>query len=324
MDWLLKATTPTEKILVMLVAVALFALVMAALLFISDSLPRWLPAVGFLLPVVVMLTFGLVWPALKTVYDSFQNAAGTAPVGLANYQRVLTEPGFQVVLGNTLVWTIAVPILSTIFGLLYAVLVDRTRFEKFAKTLIFLPMAISMVGAAIIWKFVYQHKPAGGKQIGLLNQILVSVGIEPQQFLLNPPWNTAFLIIIMVWIQTGFAMTILSASIKAIPDEINEAAAIDGSKGWSTFINITVPSIRPALIVVITTIAMATLKVFDIVRTATGGQFNTSVVANEFYSQKFSAGDNGIAATMAVILFVLVIPIVVYNVRQMRISETER
>lgn len=324
MDWLLKATTPGEKILVMLVAIALFAAVMAVILFISETLPRWTPAVGFLIPTVLMLAFGLLWPGIRTIFDSFRDAAGREPVGFANYVEVLTNPNFQVILLNTLAWVVAVPLFSTIFGLLYAVLVDRTRFEKFAKTLIFLPMAISMVGASIIWKFVYQFKPASAPQTGFANQILVWLGLPPQQFLLNPPWNTAFLIVIMVWIQTGFAMTILSASIKAIPDEITEAAQIDGATGVRTFFHVTVPSIRPALIVVITTIAMATLKIFDIVRTATGGQFNTSVIANEFYSQKFSQGQNGISATLAVILFVLVIPIVIYNVRQMRISEGER
>ncbi|MCC2592756.1 sugar ABC transporter permease [Tessaracoccus sp. OS52] len=324
MDWLLNASSPAEKILVMVFAIALFSAVMAAVLFLSDRLPKWLPAIGFLLPTVLMLTFGLLWPAIKTIYDSFLDAASRESVGFDNYTEVLTEPNFQVILVNTLVWTISVPLFSTVFGLLYAVLVDRTRFEKFAKTLIFLPMAISMVGASIIWKFMYEYRPANVGQTGLINQFLVWLGLEPYQFLLNPPWNTGFLIVIMIWIQTGFAMTILSASIKAVPDEINEAASIDGATGLNTFFFVTVPSIRPALIVVITTIAMATLKVFDIVRTATGGNFQTSVIANEFYSQKFSQNNNGISAALAVILFVLVIPIVVYNVRQMRISETER
>ncbi len=324
MDWLLKATTPVEKILVMLVAIALFAAVMAVILFVSESLPKWTPAVGFLVPTLIMLAFGLLWPGIRTIFDSFRDAAGRESVGVQNYVTVLTNPDFQIILLNTLAWVVAVPLFSTIFGLLYAVLVDRTRFEKVAKTLIFLPMAISMVGASIIWKFVYQFKPAAADQTGFANQILVWLGLPPQQFLLNPPWNTGFLIIIMIWIQTGFAMTILSASIKAIPDEIVEAAQIDGATGIRTFFSITVPSIRPALIVVVTTIAMATLKVFDIVRTATGGQFRTSVIANEFYTQKFSQGNNGIAATLAVLLFVLVIPIIIYNVRQMRISEGER
>jgi len=324
MDWLLKAETPIEKILLMLFAIALFLAVMSLILFASEKLPRWLPAVGFLVPTVIMVTFGLLWPGIRTVMDSFRDPAGREGVGVENYVTVLTNPDFQLILLNTVAWVVAVPMFSTIFGLLYAVLVDRTRFEKVAKTLIFLPMAISFVGASIIWKFVYQYKPPSTNQIGFANQLLVWLGLEPNQFLLTPPWNTAFLIVIMIWIQTGFAMTILSASIKAIPDEIVEAAQIDGATGVRTFFSITIPSIRPALIVVVTTIAMATLKVFDIVRTTTGGQFDTSVIANEFYSQKFSQGNNGIAATLAVVLFILVIPIIIYNVRQMRISEGER
>jgi alpha-glucoside transport system permease protein len=221
---------------------------------------------------------------------------------------------------------ILVPIVSTIVGLVYAVVVDRTRFEKLAKTLIFLPMAISMVGASIIWRFVYEFKPnqAGVNQTGLLNQILVWIGLEPQQFLLNTPVNNFFLIAVMVWIQTGFAMTILSAAIKAIPDDIIEAARLDGLSGTGMFRHITVPSIRPALVVVVTTIAMGTLKVFDIVRTMTGGQFQTSVVANEFYTQSFRQNNAGLGAALAVILFVLVIPLVIYNVRQMRMVEEIR
>ena len=205
-------------------------------------------------------------------------------------------------------------------------LVDRTRFESLAKTLIFLPMAISLVGASIIWKFVYEYRPDQGniQQIGLANQILVWLGLEPYQFLLNQPWNTLFLIAVMIWIQAGFAMTVLSAAIKAIPDDITEAARLDGLHGVGMFRFITVPSIRPALVVVLTTIAMGTLKVFDIVRTMTGGNFNTSVVAYEFYTQSFRAQNAGLGAALAVILFVLVIPIIVYNVRQLRLSEEIR
>jgi alpha-glucoside transport system permease protein len=243
-----------------------------------------------------------------------------------NYSRALTEGQFQGVLANTAIWVILVPLGSTLIGLVYAVLVDRTRYEKLAKALVFIPMAISMVGASIIWKFVYEFKPnqPGVKQTGLLNQVLVWIGLEPQQFLINSPWNTMFLIVVMVWIQTGFAMTVLSAAIKAIPDDIVEAARLDGLHGLKMFRFITVPSIRPALVVVLTTIAIGTLKVFDIVRTMTGGQFGTQVIANEFYTQAFRQNNKGLAAALAVILFILVIPIVIYNVRQLRRSEEIR
>jgi len=188
---------------------------------------------------------------------------------------------------------------------------------------VFLPMAISMVGAGVIWKFVYEYRPdqPGVKQIGLLNQLLVLLGPDPQQFLLHSPSNNLYLIVVMIWIQAGFAMTVLSAAIKAIPDDIIEAARLDGVNAWSMFRKITLPSVQPTVIVVLTTIGIATLKVFDIVRTMTGGQFKTSVVANEFYSQTFRADNQGLGAALAVLLFLLVIPVVAYNIRQVRQSE---
>ena len=311
----------------MVFAVALFAAAMGIILFGVSRIKRprkWMLAAAFVGPAVLGLLFGLVYPALTTIKASFYDAQGKNFIGADNYTRALTEDAFQKVLGNTAVWVILVPLLSTVIGLIYAILVDRSKFEKFAKALIFLPMAISMVGASIIWKFVYEYKAKGVPQTGLLNQILVWMGLEPQQFLLNAPINTFYLIIVMVWIQTGFAMTVLSAAIKAIPDETIEAANVDGATGMRLFWQITVPSVRSAIIVVLTTIAMATLKAFDIVRTMTGGQFDTSIVANEFYTQTFGRQAQGIGAALAVLLFVLVMPLIVYNVRQMRISEGER
>ena len=326
MDWLMQPTTSVEKFIVMFIAIALFALVMAAVLLLVDrpSLPRWIAAGGYLGPALVLIVLGLLIPAVMTVRNSLYNNSLSEFVGLENYITIFTQDLFLTVLRNTFLWVLLVPLLSTGLGLVYAVLVDRTRFEKLAKTLIFLPMAISMVGASIIWKFVYEYKTKEVPQTGLLNQLLVLVGLEPQQFLLNAPINTFYLIIVMVWIQTGFAMTVLSAAIKAIPDETIEAANVDGATGLRLFWQITVPSVRSAIIVVLTTIAMATLKAFDIVRTMTGGQFDTSIVANEFYTQTFGRQAQGIGAALAVLLFVLVMPLIVYNVRQMRISEGER
>ncbi len=329
MDWLKYPDTAAGKLTLMVLAIILFVVVMGAILLVIDRprrVPRWAVTAGFVGPAVVMVVFGLVYPAIRTVQASFQDAAGTEYVGLENFKIALTEPMFQQVLRNTAIWVILVPIVSTFIGVVYAVLVDRTRFEKAAKALVFLPMAISMVGASIIWRFVYEYRPAEQDipQIGLLNQLLVWLHLPPQQFLLNEPWNTFFLIVVMIWIQTGFAMTVLSAAIKAIPDDIIEAARLDGLTGIRMFRYITVPSIRPALIVVLTTIGIGTLKVFDIVRTMTGGQFGTSVVANEFYTQAFRQYNAGMGAALAVILFILVIPIVVYNVRQLRFAEEIR
>ena len=316
-------STP-EKLLQMVIAVALFYGVVALILLATQRLRsrsgERVQTAAFLAPSLLLIGVGLLYPAGVTVYDSLFGAAIFDPpfVGLDNYQRLFTDSNQLEVLRNTLFWVVLTPLLSTGIGLLYAVLVDRASFEKFAKALLFLPMAISMVGASIIWKFVYDYKSGESTQIGLLNQILDWLGLETYNFLLNEPWNTFFLIVILVWIQAGFAMTLLSASIKAIPEDIVEAARLDGVSGWKMFRHITAPSIRPTLIVVLTTITIATLKVFDIVQTATGGNFGTSVLAYEFYRQSFVANNNGLAAAIAVVIFVLVMPIVIYNVRQMR------
>ncbi len=329
MDFLLNANSAGEKIVVMLIAIALFVAVMGIILFAVDkprNVPGWLAAVAFLGPTVVLIGFGLVRPALITIYQSFFDRTSESFVGFDNFAQLFASQDLRQVLYNTIAWVFVVPILSAFLGLLYAVLVDRSPFESWAKALVFLPMAISFVGAGIIWRFIYEFRADLGdiEQIGLANQLLVWFGFDPYQFLLNWPWNTFFLIAVMIWIQTGFAMTILSAAIKAIPDDMLEAARLDGVNGWQMFRFITIPGIRPALVVVLTTIAIATLKVFDIVRTMTGGQFGTSIVANEFYTQAFRMGDTGLGAALAVILFILVVPIVVYNVRQMRLSEEVR
>lgn len=320
-----------HKLILMLIAIALFAAVMGAILWLVDKpkkIPGWVVAAGFVGPAVLALAFGLLYPAFLTINTSFQNRNDENVmeyVGFQNYETAFSNPAFQAVLRNTALWVLLVPLLSTFIGLVYAVVVDRTRFERIAKTLVFMPMAISMVGASIIWRLVYEARQSGGNQTGLMNQILVLFGVTPfDPRLETPPINTLYLIVVMIWIQTGFAMTVLSAAIKAIPDDIIEAAKLDGLSGFGMFRHITVPSIRPALVVVLTTIAMGTLKVFDIVRTMTNGNYETSVVANEFYNQSFRLSNQGLGAALAVLLFIIVIPIIIYNVRQMRLSEAIR
>lgn len=310
----------------MALVIALFAVVMGVILLGAGRVRRraeLTQALSFVLPALALLSVGLIYPAVRTIYQSFFDRTSANFVGFDNYSQVFTDPVMLSVLRNTAIWVILTPILSTVIGLVYAVLVDRSRIEAVAKAVIFLPMAISLVGASIIWKFVYEFRPnqQGIEQIGLLNQVLVWLGLEPQQFLINSPLNTLLLIVVMVWVQAGFAMTVLSAAIKAIPSDITEAGQLDGLTGFKMFRYITVPSIRPALVVVVTTIAIGTLKVFDIVRTMTGGQFDTNVVAFDFYRQGFQLLNTGIASSLAVLLFILVIPIVVYNVRQMRKAE---
>ncbi|MCR6688394.1 sugar ABC transporter permease [Cellulomonas sp.] len=316
-----------DKLVQMVVALVAFAAVIGVILLVVHLLERrgarrvaW----WFIGPTILLIVVGLVYPALRTIWRSLYDAAGTTFIGLGNYTDIFTSDDQLVVLRNTVLWVLVTPFVATVVGLVYAILVDGAKGEAAAKALIFLPMAISFVGASIIWKFMYEYRfydptvANNPRQIGFINQIIVWLGGSPQNFLLNSPLNNFFLIAVMIWIQAGFAMTILSAAIKAIPAEITEAARLDGVSSLEMFRFVTVPSIRPTLIVVLTTIAIGCLKVFDIVRTMTAGQFGTSVVANEFYTQSFSAGNQGLGAALAVLLFVLVVPIIVYNVRHLR------
>lgn len=273
--------------------------------------------VGFLSPAIFLLGIGLIYPTIQTTIQAFMNSRGTRFVGLENFIWIFTQDtGIRTVL-NTVVWVLVVPVVSTIFGLAYAVFIDKSRGEKIFKVLVFMPMAISFVGASIIWRFVYAVRPAGQEQIGLLNQVVVWLGGEPVAWISNAPWNTFFLIVVLIWIQTGFAMVILSAAIKGVPIEQLEAAELDGTNPWQSFINVTVPGIRSSLVVVLTTISIASLKVFDIVRTMTAGANETSVIANEMYSQ-WQGFEVGRSAAFAVVLFVMVLPIVIYNARQIK------
>ncbi|WP_445256069.1 carbohydrate ABC transporter permease [Nocardioides aurantiacus] len=315
-----------EKLLQMCLAIGLFGAVVVALLVLADRLrsrrSEGVQTLLFVLPAVLVIALGLLYPALRTIYESFRDASSTSFVGLENYRTIVTDENQLGVLRNTAIWVVVTPLLATFVGLVYAILVDRSRFEKLAKVLVFLPMAISLVGASLIWKFVYDYRAAENAQIGLLNGILKAVGLDTYRFLLTEPWNTLFLVVIMIWVQAGFAMTVLSAAIKAIPGDVVEAARLDGASAVQMFRHITVPSIRPSLVVVLTTISIATLKVFDIVRTTTGGNFDTSVLAYEFYVQSFRSFNGGLGAALAVLLFLLVTPIVAYNVRQLRRLET--
>lgn len=301
---------------------ALIAAVLGGLFFYLDYRSKrgagyLFQLVGFLAPAVILLAVGLIYPTIGTTIQAFQDNRSRNFVGLDNFIWIFTQPfGIRVVL-NTIVWVLVVPALSTIFGLAYAAFIDKSRGEKVFKALVFMPMAISFVGASIIWRFVYTAKPVDQEQIGLLNQIVVWFGGEPVFWLQNSPWNTFFLIIVLIWIQTGFAMVILSAAIKGVSAEQLEAAELDGTNAWQRFMNVTVPGIRPALIVVLTTISIASLKVFDIVRTMTAGANETSVVANEMYTQ-WKGFEVGRSAAFAVVLFLLVMPIIIYNARQIK------
>ncbi|MEO3859451.1 sugar ABC transporter permease [Acrocarpospora sp. B8E8] len=310
------------KLVQLLIGVVAFFAFIGLMLLLLDRAPMRqrarLHALILLGPALILLGIGLIIPGIRTTLLSFMNGDSSTWVGFENYAWMFTQPEALTVLRNTLIWVLVVPLLVTAIGLVYAVVVDNTRFESLAKSLVFLPMAISFVGAGIIWRFVYAYRPEEADQIGLLNQIVVFFGGTPQQWLLEPPINTLFLIVVMVWIQAGFATVVLSAAIKGIPSEIVEAARLDGASPIQMFFRVTIPAIRPAVIVVVVTQCIGTLKLFDIVRTMTGGQFDTSVIANEMYNQSFRYGETGKGSALAVFLFVLVIPIVIYQIRNLR------
>jgi alpha-glucoside transport system permease protein len=291
----------------------------------SVKTQEWLRYAVFLGPAVLLLLIGLIYPALRTIWMSLMDKRSVNFIGFDNYIWAFTIPEIQIVLRNTMIWVVVVPVASTLIGLAIAYMTDRMKSAAVVKSLIFMPMAISFVGASVIWGFVYNFEPNPNRpEIGLLNAIMRSLGLEPRNWLLEPPWNTFFLIAVLVWIQVGFAMVILSAAMKNIPDEVVEAAMLDGAGNWLRFIRVTLPMIRGTVVVVLTTITIGTLKVFDIVRTMTGGNFQTNVIANEMYAQSFRQLNYGQGSALAVILFVAVIPIIWYNVRQLRLERTER
>jgi alpha-glucoside transport system permease protein len=299
---------------------------------IIEALPgratRFLRPYLFVLPAIAVVGVYLIYPTVGTVVTSFADV----PEGegaLYNYSQAFTNDDVLLNLRNNFIWLLITPFVAVAIGLVFAGLVDRIRFESLAKSFVFLPLAISFVGASVIWKFVYAWKPSVQPQIGILNAMwiwfggaLVELGvleeIEPVAWLQKIPWNTLFLIVIMVWLQVGFAMVVLSAAIKGVPSELGEAARIDGASERQIFFRITIPSIRSALLVVYTTIAIAVLKVFDIIFVTTGGNFDTSVVAVRMYQEMFRFRNFGQATTLAVILLVAVTPIMVINIRNLR------
>jgi alpha-glucoside transport system permease protein len=282
----------------------------------------------FVLPAMAVVGLYLIYPTVGTVVQSFTEVPeGASP--FTNYSNAFTNEEVLLALRNNLIWLLIAPAASVLIGLAFAALVDRVRRESLAKSFVFLPLAVSFVGASVIWRFMYAWKPPGQPQIGVLNAIWVGVGgflvdlgllteVEPVAWLQIIPWNTLALIAIMVWLQVGLAMVILSAAIKGVPPELTEAARIDGASELQAFFRITVPSIRGSILTVFTTIAIAVLKVFDIIFVTTGGNFDTSVVAVRMYQEMFRFRNFGQATTMAVILLIAVLPIMVVNIRNLR------
>ena len=271
----------------------------------------------FLAPAAILILIGLIYPSIATIIQSFFDKTGENFVGMDNYVWAFTNPqGFWSII-NTLIWAIFAPIFATIVGLAYAAFMERARGDRFLKILVFIPFAIAPVSISLIWRFVYDYRQ--GEQIGLLNAVVVAFGGDPVRWLdVWPLVNTFCLLFAFVWAQTGFAMVVLSAAIKAVPAEQMEAAQLDGTNAWQRFTNVTVPGIRTAIVIVLTTITISALKLYDIVAVMTGGRSNSTVLGFEMVNQQQRFQSYGHAAALAVLIFVFVTPLIIYNVRQLR------
>jgi alpha-glucoside transport system permease protein len=272
----------------------------------------------FLAPGVILALTGLGIPAVQTFIESFKNADSSKWVGFANYTRAVQDPDIRAAFYNTISWVVICPIVVTSLGLTLATMLNKMKREAFAKSLIFMPMAISFVGGSLIWNMMYQYEEPNMPQRGLIGQLMKSVGLPLQHLLLWHPWNNLFLMVVYIWGFTGFAMVILSAAIKGIPADIEEAAQLDGATGIRLFRTITVPMVKTTIIVVLTTAMVGTLKLFDVIHTMTGGNFKTDVLSNRMVDENFVYLNYGRGATLAVLIFLGVLPITYYNVRSLR------
>lgn len=289
----------------------------------SQAKKRILPWI-YLAPAVTVLTAYLLIPTVLTIYVSFFDQRSQNFIGPANYVDLLTDKVMWEAFRNNILWLVLVTGISVSLGLLIAVLADRVRYERISKALIFLPMAISFVGASVIWRFVYDYRPADVAQIGILNAALVGLGFEPVGWLVERSINNFALIAIMIWLQTGFCMVLLSAAVKGIPSEILEAARMDGAGEVQIFWRITIPMIRSTLVVVATTVIILVLKVFDIVFVMTGGNQGTEVIASRMIKEMFNNRDYGRGSAIAVILLIAIIPVMVANIRRFREQDAMR
>ena len=299
------------------------AAVLGAGLFLLDLRARGgkgslLQLTAFMAPAVLLLTVGLLYPTIKTIVSAFLSNDGSKFVGLNNFVYIFSSANQGLLaLGNQIIWVIITPVIATAIGLLYAVFVDKSRGEKVLKVFVFMPVAISLVGASIIFKFFFDYQQ--GNQIGVLNQLVVAFGGTPVSWLQTPGLNDALLIIILIWTQTGFAMVLLSAAIKGIPDEQVEASELDGANAFQRFRNVTIPGIRPTIIVVWVTIAIVSLKVYDVIAATTQGQNGSTVISYQMVRLfQNLPPQNGGSSAEAVILFILIMPFLIYNANNIR------
>jgi alpha-glucoside transport system permease protein len=272
----------------------------------------------FLVPALILAMTGLGIPAVQTFIESFKNADSSKWVGFANYTRAFKDPDILLAFRNTMLWIIISPVVVTALGLGLATMLNKMKREALAKSLIFMPMAISFVGGSLIWNLMYQYQEPNMNQTGLVGQIMKSLGIPLQHLLLWSPWNNLFLMAVYIWGTTGFGMVILSAAIKNIPSDIEEAAQLDGASGFTLFRTVTVPMVKTTIIVVLTTAMVGTLKLFDVIHTMTGGNFKTDVLSNRMFDEHFVYLNNGRGSTLAILIFLGVLPITYYNIRSLR------
>ena len=288
---------------------------------LKSGIRPWL----FLAPALLLLGVYLFYPLFETFRLSFYDATGETFVGLSNYTWVFLDQNFLITIRNNFMWLLVVPATATAFGLVVAVLADKVWWGNFAKSMVFMPMAISFVGASVIWKFVFDFRGPDSEQIGILNAMVMGLGGKPQAWVTLPFWNNFFLMAILIWIQTGFAMVILSAALRGVPQDTIEAARIDGASELQIFFEIMVPQVMSTILVVWTTITITVLKVFDVVMAMTGGQWDTSVLANLMYDWMFrGGGDYGRSSTLAMVLMFAVIPVMAFNIRRFRTEEAQR
>lgn len=275
-------------------------------------------------PAILLLGFYLVYPTLNTLYLSFFNANSSEFVGLANYRYIFTDSSVIVSLRNNGLWLVFLTLLTVVFGLLFAIMFDKVKYESAAKALIFLPMAISFVAAGVIWRLMYDYQPPLMPQTGTLNGLFSAFGLDPVPWLINRPENNFALIIVGVWVWAGFALVILSAGLKGIPSEILEAARVDGANEWQTLSRVTIPMMGSTIAVVATTMIIFALKAFDVVYVMTNGNFGTDVIANRMYKEMFNFTHFGRAGAIAVVLLLAIIPIMLFNIRRFREQEAIR
>jgi len=278
------------------------------------KLENSLRVVIFIAPAFIVLFVFIIYPVFETIRLSFYDKIGREFLGWSNYAWAIKDPDFRRSILNNFGWLLIVPTLSTFFGLVIANLADRIWWGTIAKSIIFMPMAISFVGAGVIWKFIYDYRGPGDEQIGLLNAIVVALGFEPQAWLTIPIWNNLFLMAIMIWIQTGLALVIFSAALRSIPSETLDAARIDGASELKIFWSIIIPYLQQTILVIWTIITILVLKVFDIIYAMTNGQWQTEVLANLMYDWMFrGGGDSGRGSVLAFCIMIGVIPILGWN-----------